>query len=98
MIETKTIQHENKEYTYKIGISNATEILQNNINKQYPEWLEVDAGEKMFKYVEYDFFTPREVANKIIKEAKIIDSVYKMVLTSKEAGVRYTVVLDPFGL
>ena len=98
MIESKTINQDGKEYFYKIGIANATEILQNNINRSYPEWLEVDTGEKMFKYVEYDFFAPRDIANKITKEANIKDTVYKRVLTSKEGGIRYTVVLDPFGL
>jgi len=98
MIENKTIKYEDRKFSYKIGTATVQEILQNNVGKQYPGWLEVDDSGKLYKYVEYDFFIPREVESKILKEGKIMDTVLKRKLTSKDGKAKFTVVIDPFGL
>lgn len=98
MIENKIINHEDRKFSYKMGTCTVQEILQNNVNKQYPEWMEIDDSGKMYKYIEYDFFIPREVESKILREGKIVDSILKRKLTSKDGKAKFTVVLDPFGL
>lgn len=98
MIENKTIVFNDQEYSYKVGTTTVNEILQNNINRSYPEWMEVDDSNKMYRYVEYGFFHPKEVILKILKDGGIMNTALMKRLTSKEGSLKYIVVLDPFGL
>ena len=98
MIETKYVKHKGEKYYYKIGKASVQEILQHNINRQYPEKFEMMDGEKLYKYVEYDFFHPPEVVEEILKRGETKDTVYKMMVTSKEGTVKYKTILDSFGI
>ena len=96
MIEQKYVKHENKKYFYKIGFTNVNEILQHNVGKTYPEFVEMGDKEKMYRYVEYDFYYPNPVVEQILKAGKIKDTVYKKIWTSKQGTSKFKVVLDSF--
>lgn len=98
MIESRYINHNGNKYYYKSGVTTLMEILQNNLDRVYPEFVYLEDQNKIYKYAEFDFFCPKPVVEKILKNTKIIDSVYKKIWTSKNGSLKYKIVLDSFGV